>query len=149
MLRITTWSGVMVLTAGAVCAQALVMETVPVGNPANAGEWSGESYGGSGPDRICGAVDYAYHIGKYEVTHGQYCEFLNAAAADDTHGLYPGDILIDPFVYQIQRTGTPGSASYSVAPEWANRPVYLVSWKSAARFANRSASGRARRPCRT
>lgn len=48
------------------------LETVPVGNLGNTGEWSGESYGGYGPDRICGAVDYAYNIGKYEVTGAQY-----------------------------------------------------------------------------
>ena len=62
----------------------LVVETVTVGNPGNAGEWSGESYGGYGPDRICGAVDYTYNIGKYEVTAGQYTEFLNAVAGVDT-----------------------------------------------------------------
>jgi len=31
---------------------------VPVGNAGNLGEWSGDSYGGHGPDRICGAGGY-------------------------------------------------------------------------------------------
>ena len=53
-------------------AKAVNMEWVTVGNPGNAGEWSGESYGGYGPDRKCGAVGYIYKIGKYEVTAGQY-----------------------------------------------------------------------------
>ena len=48
------------------------------------GRMVGESYGGYGPDRICGAVDYAYNIGKYEVTAGQYTEFLNAVATTRT-----------------------------------------------------------------
>ena len=56
------------------------IQTVPVGNPGNSGEWSGQSYGGWGPDRVCGAVDYSYAIGKYEVTSGQYTAFLNAVA---------------------------------------------------------------------
>lgn len=51
-------------------ASAVNIETVPVGNPGNAGELSGEGAGGSGPDRICGAVGYTYNIGKYEVTAG-------------------------------------------------------------------------------
>jgi len=34
------------------------------------------------------AVGYAYRIGKYEVTVGQYTAFLNAVAATDTFGLY-------------------------------------------------------------
>jgi len=59
-------------------AAEITIETVSVGNPGNAGDWSGESYGGYGPDRICGAVAYTYNIGKYEVTAGQYTAFLNA-----------------------------------------------------------------------
>ena len=39
-------------------------------------------------DRICGSVGYNYNIGKYEVTAGQYTEFLNAVARTDTYGLY-------------------------------------------------------------
>jgi sulfatase modifying factor 1 len=118
-------------------AQAsVVIDTVRVGNPGNAGEWSGESYGGYGPDRICGAVDYVYNIGKYEVTAGQYTEFLNAVAATDTYGLY--DTLMWSFDYgcKIQRSGSSGSYTYSVAPDWADRPVNYVSWGDAARFAN-------------
>ncbi len=92
-------------------AQAEVtVETVPVGNLGNPGEWSGESYGGAGPDRICGGVDYQYRIGKYEVTAGQYCAFLNAVAQADPNGLY------DPNMEQgyedtggVIREGTPGT----------------------------------------
>jgi hypothetical protein len=62
----------MLVAACGISARAnIVIDTVPVGNPGNAGEWSGESYGGYGPDRICGAVGYAYNIGTYEVTAGQ------------------------------------------------------------------------------
>ena len=41
----------------------MVIDTVPVGNWGNDGELSGAGTGGYGPDRICGAVDYAYNIG--------------------------------------------------------------------------------------
>ena len=46
-------------------AAVVDIQTVPVGNPGNAGEGSGRSYGGYGPDRICGAVAYSYNIGKF------------------------------------------------------------------------------------
>ena len=75
-----------VLCASSVQAE-VVIETVTVGNPGNIGENSGESEpGGYGPDRICGAVDYVYSIGAFEVTAGQYAAPLDAAAPD-TYGL--------------------------------------------------------------
>ena len=120
-------------------APPVVMEWVTVGDLGNGGELSGNGVGGEGPDRICGAVDYVYQIGKYEVTAGQYAEFLNAVAAIDTYGLYgshmgggdaggPGS--------KIVRNGTPGNYTYSVAADWANRPVNNVSFWAALRFAN-------------
>ena len=111
------------------------METVPVGNLGNAGELSGD-----GPyAAIVGAVDYAYNIGKYEVTAGQYTEFLNAVADTNAYGLY-STYMADPaewlFGCNIQRSGDSGSYTYSVDPDWANRPVNYVSWSDAARFSN-------------
>ncbi len=127
----------MVLATG--MAQAVNIDLVTVGNPVNAGEWSGESYGGWGPDRICGSVGYEYQIGKYEVTAAQYTEFLNhKATVTDTYGLY-NTYMADPTNYwgcNIQRTGSEGSYRYSVASDWANRPVNYVSFWDAARFAN-------------
>jgi formylglycine-generating enzyme required for sulfatase activity len=123
----------------------VVIETVPVGNPGNAGELSGAGAGGYGPDRICGAVDYTYNIGKYEVTTGQYAAFLNAVAVTDTYGLYSTDMDTAVHVYgcNIRRGGSSGSYSYTVGDgtptdvaNWASRPVNLVSWGDSARFAN-------------
>ena len=65
--------------------QAATIDWVTEGNPGTTDEWSDESYGGYGPDAICGAVDYEYQISTYEVTAGQYTEFLNAVAATDTY----------------------------------------------------------------
>ena len=51
-------------------AQAVSIATVPVGNLGNEPDTRYDTLG-------YGAVDYAYNIGKYEVTAGQYAEFLN------------------------------------------------------------------------
>ena len=106
-----------------------------------AGELSGAGAGGYGPDRVCGAVSYTYDIGKYEVTAGQYAEFLNAVAAvGDAHGLYNTDMgggWND--IGGISRTGlgTAGDPwAYAARANRGNRPIGYVSWGDAARFAN-------------
>ncbi len=85
-----------------------------------------------------GSVGYNYNIGKYEVTAGQYTEFLNAVAVTDTYGLYNTymDTVNDSYGCKIKRSGASGSYTYSVASDWANRPVNYVSWGDSARFAN-------------
>ncbi len=123
------------LSTGAVQAE-VVIETVTVGNLGSAGELSGAGAGGWGPDRWCGAVDYVYRIGKYEVTAGQYAEFLNAVAAEDTYGLYNTEMWSSDYGCKIERTGSSPNYSYSVGAEWADRPVNFVSWGDAARFCN-------------
>ncbi len=105
------------------------LETVTVGNPGNAADTRYNTPG-------YGSVDYIYDIGKYEVTAGQYTEFLNAVAATDTYGLYNTDMWFSSYRCKIQRSGSSGSYSYSVEGDWANRPVNYVSWGDAARFAN-------------
>ncbi len=115
---------------------AVSIATVPVGNPRNAGELSGAGAGGKGPDHFCGEVGYTYNIGKYEVTAGQYTEFLNKVAAMDTYGLYNTSMWSSTFGCKIQRSGTSGSYTYSVASDYANRPVNYVSFWDACRFAN-------------
>ena len=122
------------LAAGAV--QAVVIDSVTVGNPGNAGEGSGQGYGGWGPDRVCGAVNYVYNMGKFEITAGQYTEFLNAVAKTDTYALYNTLMWGETYGCKIDRTGSSGGYTYSVASDWANRPVNFVSWGDSARFAN-------------
>ncbi len=124
----------------AVVAQAAVtIETVHIGDPDNAGEWSGASYDGYGPNRICGAVGYAYDIGKYEVTAGQYTAFLNAVGGVDTYALYNTTMSQTDFGSGIARSGGGTVANpytYSVAANFVNRPVDYVSGGDSARFAN-------------
>ena len=132
------------ILAGAVVAFAVVAQaapitipTVPVGNTGNTGELSGASApGGYGSDAICGAVNYLYQIGKYEVTAGQYTAFLNAVAKTDTYGLYDTYMWSSDYGCKIQQTGSSGSYTYAVAADRANRPVNYVSWGDAARFCN-------------
>ena len=113
------------------------LETVTVGDPGNAGELSGSGAGGYGSDRICGSVGYNYRIGKYEVTAKQYTDFLNAKAnVSDPYGLYNSSMWSDSYGCKIQRSGTSGSYTYSVASDWANRPVNYVSYWDSLRFAN-------------
>ena len=129
----------LVLAVCASTAQAFEMATVTVGNPGNTAEWSGDCVpDGFGPCRECGAVDYVYNIGTFEVTAGQYTEFLNAVAGEDTYGLYNEvmDVTVYEYGCNIVRTGLSGSYSYSVASDWADRPVNFVSWGDAARFCN-------------
>ena len=125
-------------------AQAeVVIESVVVGNPGNAGEWSGEGAGGTGPDRVCGAVDYIYEIGRFEVTAGQYRDFLNALdpAGSNPYGLY--NSYMDSSSYGCQITWNAGSSTYDFSgrpsateADWTDRPVNHVSWGDAARFCN-------------
>ena len=126
-------------------AQATIIQTVPVGNPGNVGELSGAGAGGYGPDRICGSVSYAYHIGKYEVTAGQYTAFLNAVAKTDTYGLYNTymDTANSWDGCNIKRSGSSGNYNYTVGDGsqtdltvWGNRPVNYVSYWDSCRFAN-------------
>ena len=119
------------LAAGAVQA-AITLETVPVGNAGNAPDTRIMTDGTTG----CGSVAYSYNIGKYEVTAGQYTAFLNAVAATDTYGLYSTSMWSSTTGCKIQQTGSSGSYNYTVASDWANRPVNYVSLWDATRFAN-------------
>ena len=127
-----------VVVAAAVCmslasaASAAVIDTVRVGNPGNAADTRYASPG-------YGAVDYSFNIGKYEVTAGQYTAFLNAVAKIDTYGLYNTNMSRTDDGSGIARSGggTVGdSYTYSVASNYANRPVDCVSFWDACRFAN-------------
>jgi formylglycine-generating enzyme required for sulfatase activity len=105
----------------------VTMDWVTIGDINNAADtaFGYDSFG-------CGAVDHAYQIGKYEVTNAQYGEFLNAKGQSNSNGVYHDSMPS----FGITQSGTSGSFSYTVTSAWANRPVVLVSWFDAARFAN-------------
>jgi formylglycine-generating enzyme len=112
------------------------LEFVTVGDPGNRSDTRFTTPGE-------GAVSYTYQIGKYEVTAGQYTVFLNAVASNDPYGLY--NIYMNTangtWGCNIQRGGSAGNYTYSVAPDWANRPVNFVSWGDSARFVNWLSNG--------
>lgn len=110
------------------------MEMVPVGNPGNAADTRHDPTG-------FGAVPYVYTIGKYEVTNGQYREFLNAkATVGDPFGLY--NELMTSSYGGIQRIGLGTDESpwtylpKDFDPIYDLWPVNFVSVWDAARFAN-------------
>ncbi len=126
--------------AGDSALAAVSVDLVTVGNPLNVSDTTGY-----------GAVSYPFQIGKYEVTIGQYCAFLNAVAKADTYGLYNTSMATDLNSAGISRANAPGLYSYSVITASgsspyggvsnANRPIAYVSWFDAARFANWMANG--------
>ena len=126
----------LVLAASATRAD-FTIDTVHVGNTGNPDDTHGDGYGG---------VAYEYNIGTYEVTAGQYTEFLNAVAGVDTYGLYNTSMWSSDYGCKIERyagSGTSGAPyQYRVAADWANRPANYVSWGDAARFANWLHNGR-------
>lgn len=124
------WEALVVATLSVICpivVNATNIDTVTVGNPGNAPD---TRYG------LVGEVDNIYNIGKYEVTAGQYTAFLNAVAATDSYGLYNVNMWSSTYGCKIQRSGSSGHYTYSVASDYANRPVNWVSWGDAARFCN-------------
>jgi sulfatase modifying factor 1 len=127
-MTVATVAAVMLACVSGASAD-VVIDTVPVGNAGNAPD---TRYGTPG----YGGVGYTYNIGKYEVTAGQYAEFLNAVADTDTYGLYNPTMWSGSYGCKIERSGSSGSYTYSVAGAWANRPVNYVSYWDSCRFAN-------------
>jgi sulfatase modifying factor 1 len=114
--------------SGIVPARAVTIDMVTVGDAGNVADTTGY-----------GAVGYEYRIGKYEVTIGQYTDFLNAVAKSDPHYLYDASMASDLNTAGISRTGTSGGYTYSVIDNGGssgNRPIANISWFCAARFAN-------------
>ena len=113
----------------------LAIQMTTIGNPGNSPDvhWWGSP----------GSVSYTYQISTYEVTVGQYAEFLNAAAASDPNGLWSasmgdgGGIGI-PI---ITRSGSDGSYVYAAVSGHENEPVRYVSFYDGIRLANWMANG--------
>jgi sulfatase modifying factor 1 len=124
-------------------ARAVTIDLVPVGNPGNAND--------PATGNLFGGVAYDYQIGKYEVTIGQYKDFLNAVAATDTYSLYNASMGTNQSIRGISRSGTSGAYTYSViapsgttpagASSPGNRPITFVSWWDSTRFANWMSNG--------
>lgn len=130
MKRLVVLLTLAVLSLSVASRANIIIDTVAIGDKGNAADATGY-----------GSVDYNYSIGKYEVTAGQYAAFLNAAAATDAYALYSTNMWDSMDGCMIQRSGDSGSYTYSVASDYANRPVNYVSFWDACRFANWLANG--------
>lgn len=117
---------------GAAAPRAHAVITIPTVFVGDAGNVGGPGFGSFG------AVSYSYRVGTYEVTAGQYAAFLNAVARTDDNNLYnPSMADIGAAVgCGISRSGSSGSYTYTVHPDFVNRPVNYVSFWDATRFAN-------------
>lgn len=83
-----------------------------------------------------GQVLYEYNISQYSVTNCEYVKFLNSVASiEDTYNLYKQD-MGNNFISGINRSGSPGSYTYSTKNNKDNKPVVFVSWFDAARYCN-------------
>ena len=140
-VRLKWLIAILVLALPAAAAQAATIQTVPVGNSGNADDSTGY-----------GAVAYDYNIGKYEVTAGQYRDFLNAVdpTGGNSLGLYNSNMNISSSGCQITWNSAASTYDFSggtvevpgsTASDWEDRPVGDVSFWDAARFANWLQSG--------
>lgn len=120
------------LCFGTPLSSAITIDMVTISNPGNAPD---TRYHREEHPAGFGAVNYAYQIGKYEITAGQYTEFLNCVAQSDPFGLYT-IAMNTSFGAKIRQAGSAPNFSYSVAPDWANRPVNYVTFWDAIRFCN-------------
>ena len=132
------------------------LQFVTVGSPNNAPDTAVMTTDGT---TGYGSVPYVYRMGEYDVTPGQYVQFLNAVATTDTYGLWNDNIYlgVENSYVGIARNGSPGSYTYSIlygGSGWdsyvaynsslypsalaaANdAPVFYVTWGDAARFCN-------------
>ena len=118
----------------------ITIDTVYIGNLGN----SADPMIGFGNSSLAGFgnVDYGYSIGKYEVTNQQYTTFLNSVASkSDQHGLYNSYMSSNRFG-GILRTGVLGNYSYELKDStWGQKPVNMVSFWDAVRFANWMTTG--------
>jgi hypothetical protein len=120
---------------------AALNDAAPVNVPTVAVTNSGNT---PDPVTLAGAVDHDFRIAQFDITIGQYTDFLNAVAQADPNGLYNPKMATDLQVAGIARTGSPGMFKYTVIPPSGpiqisaatpdQRPITYVSWFDAARF---------------
>ena len=113
-------------------AAIITLDTVTVGDAGNVDD-----------SNSLGGVDYSFNMGCFEVSNGQYTEFLNAVAATDAHGLYQSGMHYN-YRSQASNTGivrSGSSGSYTYSTSTPDSPVHTVSYWSAVRFANWMSNG--------
>jgi formylglycine-generating enzyme required for sulfatase activity len=132
------------LVASTLSGAAVAVDWTTVGHPGN--ECDTQAQG------CFGSVGISYQIGRYEVTNGQYAEFLNAVDPSGANelDLYHPLMEYDPIaelLFEFQHGGivldpdNDEGAKYEVKEGYADRPVLYVSFFDALRFANWLSNG--------
>lgn len=109
----------------------------------NYGAFVGVTGSNSADSTTYGAVSYDYRIGKYEITNDEYSEFLNAIAGDDeysvggtNYALYNPLMETEEPYNGIARSASYPAYIYNSLQSKNKRPIVMVNWRSAARYAN-------------
>ena len=66
-----------------------------------------------------GSVADTFRMTVYEITNAEYLEMLDAVAAADPNGLFNFDIMTDSDRGGLLQSGSSGSFTYSIKPEFA------------------------------
>jgi formylglycine-generating enzyme required for sulfatase activity len=110
------------------------IDFVTIGDPGNPA-WPGN---GTPNDHVVGrgSVDYAYRIGRYEVTTSQFVDFFNAAFDRPQSDWLPN--LIPPTHWGAVSTTphTPGGLRWTVPAGNEMLPVGNIDWRMAAMYCN-------------
>lgn len=123
-------AGVFGVIHSASILQAASIATVQIGNPGNAGQVQTQG--------TFGGVDHVYRIGMYEVTNGQYTEFLNAVDPTGANALslYSSSMSSDTKGGINFNNAASNGAKYEVKAGRTQNPVIFVSLFDAFRFTN-------------
>jgi formylglycine-generating enzyme len=105
----------------------IVTRWIGIGNPHNLPDGTGY-----------GAVNYNFHIGKFEVDNEQYTIFLNAVdpSGGNARNLYNGNMGSDLRGGITKLSSNPSGAKYIVKTNMMDKPVIYVSFFDACRFCN-------------
>ena len=134
-MRRPTWENVReaalllsLVVAFASNARGVTINWLPVGNPGN----------GADPATGLGAVGNSYYISEYDVTNGQYADFLNAKDPSGVNslGLFNNQMRDNNLGGIKFTSGNPTGDKYSAKPGDEYHPVNFVGWYDAIRFAN-------------
>ena len=112
----------------------VIIDWVTVGDPGNVADTEVMTDGTTG----YGSVDHVYLIGKYEVTNSQYSEFLNTVdpAGVNPYELYNEHMAAPGYGGIIFDAAAVDGSKYTLRAGREHRPIYLVSFWDACRFAN-------------
>ena len=141
--RASALGAVMLLTLGLAALEAaaeVTFDWVIIGDPGNVPDTEVmECCDGAEGTTGFGSVAYSYRVGKYEVSNGQYAEFLNAVdpTGENLLSLYSSEMTsyLGLGGIDLDLEAPPGSR-YAAKANFEQKPVIFVSFIDAIRLAN-------------